>query len=46
VTFSDAIKGALPFIIVGLIALVVITYVPITSLWLPAQFYPNISTTF
>lgn len=46
VTFNEAIKGALPFILVGLIALAVITYVPITSLWLPAQFYPNISTTF
>jgi C4-dicarboxylate transporter DctM subunit len=46
VTFNEAVKGALPFIIVGLIALAVITYVPITSLWLPAQFYPNISTTF
>jgi C4-dicarboxylate transporter DctM subunit len=46
VTFNDAIRGALPFIIVGLIALLIITYVPVTSLWLPAQFYPNISTTF
>jgi C4-dicarboxylate transporter DctM subunit len=46
VTFNEAIRGALPFILVGLIALLVITYVPITSLWLPAQFYPNIKTTF
>jgi C4-dicarboxylate transporter DctM subunit len=46
VSFNEAIKGALPFIFVGLIALAVITYFPLASLWLPAQFYPNISTTF
>lgn len=32
-------KGAIPFIIMSLIALLVITYVPEISLWLPRQIY-------
>ena len=43
VTFREAIIGALPFIAVGIVALLIITFVPAVTLWLPAQFYSGIS---
>lgn len=43
VTFREAIMGSLPFIAVGLVALMIITFVPAVTLWLPAQFYDNIA---
>ena len=43
VTFREAIVGSLPFIAVGLVALMIITFVPAVTLWLPAQFYDNIA---
>lgn len=43
VTFREAIMGALPFIAVGIVALLIITFVPAVTLWLPAQFYPDIA---
>ena len=43
VTFLEAIVGSLPFIAVGLVALMIITFVPAVTLWLPAQFYDNIA---
>lgn len=43
VTFREAIIGSLPFIAVGLVALMIITFVPAVTLWLPAQFYDNIA---
>jgi C4-dicarboxylate transporter DctM subunit len=42
VTYREAVIGSLPFIAVALIALLVITYVPEISLWLPAQVYRGI----
>lgn len=42
-TFREAILGALPFIAVGIAALMIITFVPAVTLWLPAQFYPGIT---
>lgn len=43
VTYREAILGALPFIVVGILALMIITFVPAITLWLPAQFYSGIS---
>jgi C4-dicarboxylate transporter, DctM subunit len=43
VTFREAIVGSLPFIFVGLVALMIITFVPAVTLWLPSQFYDNIT---
>ncbi|SIS64310.1 C4-dicarboxylate transporter, DctM subunit [Roseivivax lentus] len=43
VSYREAIIGALPFIAVGIAALLIITFVPEVTLWLPAQFYSGIS---
>jgi len=43
VTFREAIIGALPFIVVGIAALMIITFLPVVTLWLPAQFYSGIT---
>ncbi len=40
-TYREAITGSAPFIIAALIALLVITYVPAVSLWLPSIVYGN-----
>jgi C4-dicarboxylate transporter, DctM subunit len=42
VKYRDAVVGSLPFILVGLAALAILTYVPAVSMWLPAQVYPGI----
>ncbi|MBI6629212.1 TRAP transporter large permease [Pontibaca salina] len=42
VSYRDAVVGALPFIIIALLALLLITYVPSVSLWLPSQVYDGI----
>ena len=42
VTYGEAVKGALPFIAVALVALVLITYVPEVSMWLPSQAYEGV----
>lgn len=39
VTYSEAIRGSLPFIVAGLLALAVVTLVPAVTLWLPNLFY-------
>ena len=40
-TYREAIMGSLPFIGAALIALLIITYVPQVSLWLPSLVYPG-----
>ncbi|ESR23724.1 TRAP transporter large permease [Lutibaculum baratangense] len=42
ITYRQAAIGSAPFILVALLALMVITYVPQVSLWLPAQVYQGI----
>ena len=42
VSYLDAVRGSLPFILVALVALVAVTMVPALSLWLPSQIYPGI----
>ncbi|MFZ1726451.1 MAG: TRAP transporter large permease [Albidovulum sp.] len=42
VTYREAVIGSLPFILIALLALLVITYIPAVSLWLPSQIYKGI----
>jgi len=42
VTYEQAVRGALPYIGLGLVALAVVTYVPLVSMWLPRLLYPGI----
>ena len=39
VTYGEAIRGSLPFIVVGLAALVIVTLFPVVTLWLPNLVY-------
>ena len=43
VTYREAIVGALPFMAVALVALMLVSYLPFLSLWLPSLIYPNVS---
>ncbi len=36
ISYMDAVKGVLPFILISLIVLALITYVPVLTTWLPA----------
>ncbi len=39
VTYGQAVYGSLPFILLGIIGLIIVTYVPAISMWLPQQVY-------
>lgn len=42
VDYIQAVRGSLPFIILALIALAILTYVPEVSMWLPKMVYKGI----
>ncbi len=42
VDYRQAVRGSLPFIDIALVALIIITYVPAISLWLPRQVYEGL----
>lgn len=42
VTYEQAVRGSLPYIGLGLVALAFVTYVPEISMWLPRLLYPGI----
>ncbi len=42
VTYSQAVRGSLVFVLIALVGLVVVTYVPSISMWLPRQVYPGL----
>lgn len=39
---ADAVRGSLPFIFLGLLGLLIVTYVPALSRWLPRQVYQGL----
>ena len=41
VTYEQAVRGALPYIGLALIALALVTYIPAVSMWLPRLLYPG-----
>ncbi len=42
VDYLQAVRGALPFIAIALVALVLLTYLPAISLWLPGMVYGGV----
>lgn len=42
VTYREAVKGSIPFIWVALIALVIATFIPEISLWIPRSIYRGV----
>jgi C4-dicarboxylate transporter DctM subunit len=42
VTYEKAVKGALPFIALAIIGLMIVTYVPAISMWLPRMLYAGL----
>jgi C4-dicarboxylate transporter DctM subunit len=42
VDYMQAVKGSLPFIAIAIVALIVLTYIPEISLWLPGLVYGGI----
>ena len=42
VDYIQAVRGSLPFIVLALIALAILTYVPEVSMWLPKMVYKGI----
>lgn len=42
VDYRQAVRGSLPFIAIAIVALIIITYVPALSLWLPRQVYDGL----
>lgn len=42
VSYSQAVRGSLVFVLIALVGLVVVTYVPSISMWLPRQVYPGL----
>ncbi len=42
VDYLQALRGSLPFIVIALIALAVLTYIPVISMWLPQAVYGGI----
>ena len=42
VDYIQAVRGSLPFIVLALIALAILTYVPEVSMWLPRMVYKGI----
>ena len=43
VSYREAILGALPFMAVGLFALMIVSYIPVLTIWLPSLFYSGVS---
>ncbi len=42
VSYEQAVKGALPFIGLAIIGLMIVTYVPAISMWLPRMLYAGL----
>ncbi len=42
VTYEQAVRGALPFIALAIVALLLVTYIPSISMWLPRTVYPGL----
>ena len=42
VSYGQAVRGAIPFIFLGIIGLIIVTYVPAFSMWLPHQVYQGV----
>jgi C4-dicarboxylate transporter DctM subunit len=42
VTYEQAVKGALPFIGLAILGLMIVTYVPSISMWLPRMLYAGL----
>jgi C4-dicarboxylate transporter DctM subunit len=42
VSYGQAVRGAIPFIFLGIIGLIIVTYVPAFSMWLPNQVYQGL----
>jgi C4-dicarboxylate transporter DctM subunit len=42
VDYAQAVRGSLPFIGIAIIALIIVTYVPAISMWLPQQVYQGL----
>lgn len=42
VSYSQAVRGSLVFVMIALVGLLLVTYVPSISLWLPRQVYPGL----
>lgn len=42
VTYEQAVKGALPFIALAIVALAIVTYIPEISMWLPRMLYAGL----
>ncbi len=41
-SYVDVVRAVLPWLVIAIISLMIITYVPEISLWLPRQLYPGI----
>lgn len=41
-SYIDVVKAALPWLLLSLVSLIIISYVPEISLWLPSRMYPGI----
>ncbi len=42
VTYEQAVRGAIPYIALAIIALLIVTYIPAISMWLPKLLYAGI----
>jgi C4-dicarboxylate transporter DctM subunit len=42
VTYEQAVKGALPFIVLAIVGLAIVTYLPDISMWLPRLLYAGL----
>ena len=42
VSYGQAVRGAIPFIFIGIVGLIIVTYVPAFSMWLPQQVYQGL----
>ncbi len=42
VTYAEAVRGTLAFIAIAIIGLIIVTYVPAISMWLPRQVYQGL----
>ena len=42
VTYEQAVRGSIPYIFLAIMALLIVTYIPQISMWLPRLLYPGI----
>ncbi len=42
VSYGQAVRGSFPFIFIGIVGLIIVTYVPAFSMWLPHQVYQGL----